>query len=100
MKSSQREVPPSELTFVTHSDHLVVLDIGCYTGLSALAWYEGTRKSGAHVSGSSRPQSSELNIQIFTIEYDAKLAAGARETFSKHGCDDRIEVMEGKAEDM
>lgn len=26
-----------------------VLDIGCYTGLSALAWYEGTRETKAEV---------------------------------------------------
>lgn len=26
-----------------------VLDIGCYTGLSAIAWYEGTRSTSAQV---------------------------------------------------
>lgn len=29
------------------ADRWIFLDIGCYTGLSALAWYEGTRSTGA-----------------------------------------------------
>ena len=41
-----------------------------------------------------------MENEIYTIEYDAKLAAIARETFKKHGCDDRIEVLEGRAENM
>lgn len=31
------------------SHHSAVLDIGCYTGLSAIAWYEGTRETQAQV---------------------------------------------------
>ncbi|KAI1353075.1 S-adenosyl-L-methionine-dependent methyltransferase [Xylaria sp. FL0043] len=62
-----------------------VLDIGCYTGLSAIAMYQGTRDTGADVT---------------TIEYDAKLASLARQTFARHGFDDRIRVAEGPAEDI
>ncbi|KAI0434085.1 S-adenosyl-L-methionine-dependent methyltransferase [Xylaria sp. FL1042] len=62
-----------------------VLDIGCYTGLSAIAMHQGTH---------------ETRADIITIEYDAKLASLARETFAKHGFDDRIHVAEGRAEDI
>ena len=29
---------------------MTVLDIGCYTGLSALAFFEGTKRTNAEVS--------------------------------------------------
>jgi len=61
-----------------------VLDVGCYTGLSAVAWYEGTK---------------ETQAKIMTIEYDAKLAATARETFTRYGFQDRVTVVEGRAEE-
>ena len=32
------------------ADDRAVLDIGCYTGLSALAWYEGSKDTGAKVT--------------------------------------------------
>ena len=32
------------------ADDRAVLDIGCYTGLSALAWYEGTKDTQAKVT--------------------------------------------------
>ncbi len=34
-----------------------------------------------------------------TIEYDAKLAATARETFTRYGFQDRVTVVEGRAEE-
>jgi len=61
-----------------------ILDVGCYTGLSAIAFYEGT---------------SESETMIQTIEYDAKLAQTARETFKRLGCDDRIKVIEAPAQE-
>lgn len=32
------------------TDRCEVLDIGCYTGFSAMAWFEGTVGTGAEVS--------------------------------------------------
>lgn len=62
-----------------------VLDIGCYTGLSALAWYEGTKDTQA---------------EIYTIEYDPELAAAARDTFERYACHDRVKVIEGSAQSV
>ncbi|KXT18078.1 hypothetical protein AC579_4530 [Pseudocercospora musae] len=61
-----------------------VLDIGCYTGLSALAWYEGTAMSRG---------------QVITVENDHELAAKAEAKFKSAGCNDRIEVLESSADD-
>ncbi|XP_044714532.1 o-methyltransferase domain-containing protein [Hirsutella rhossiliensis] len=40
-----------------------ILEIGCYTGYSALAWYEGTRKT---------------NAEIISLEADPKMIAASR----------------------
>ncbi|EME80878.1 uncharacterized protein MYCFIDRAFT_189246 [Pseudocercospora fijiensis CIRAD86] len=61
-----------------------VLDIGCYTGLSAMAWYEGTAASRG---------------QIITIEMDEALAAKAQARFQSTGHMDRIRVIHASAED-
>lgn len=37
--------------------------------------------------------------KIYTIEYDPRLVATARETFEKYGFDDRMHLIEGRAED-
>ncbi|XP_044714491.1 o-methyltransferase domain-containing protein [Hirsutella rhossiliensis] len=46
-----------------------ILEIGCYTGYSALAWYEGTRKT---------------NAEIISLEADPKMIAASRNTFDKY----------------
>ncbi|KAL2140869.1 hypothetical protein VTI28DRAFT_3160 [Corynascus sepedonium] len=60
-----------------------VLEIGCYSGYSALAWYEGTRDTQA---------------EIVTLEYSKKMIAASREAFKKYGVDDRVKLIEGPAE--
>lgn len=43
-----------------------VLDIGCYTGLSALAWYEGTREIQAEVLYFVSIVPANCDLLIFT----------------------------------
>ncbi|POR34440.1 Uncharacterized protein TPAR_05378 [Tolypocladium paradoxum] len=85
-----------------------VLDIGCYTGLSAIAWHEGTAETEAMVR---RPSSSidptvhrrpdkQTFPQIHTIEKDPVFARTARESFERLGCEKRVTVLEGTAQDM
>ena len=82
---------------------ITVLDIGCYTGLSSIAWYEGTRKTQAEVRRAAPFDSSLRNtllrVQIITIEFDTKLAADARKFFRESGFDDRIRLIKSRAED-
>ncbi|KAI3318572.1 O-methyltransferase [Xylariaceae sp. AK1471] len=59
-----------------------VLEIGCYTGYSALAWYEATEKNKA---------------EIITLELDPKMIAASRETFNKFKLNDRVKLVEGPA---
>ncbi|OIW29125.1 S-adenosyl-L-methionine-dependent methyltransferase [Coniochaeta ligniaria NRRL 30616] len=54
-----------------------VLDVGCYTGLSALAWYEATKQTGA----------------------EASTLYAAWKAFVSYGCEDRIRVVEARAEE-
>ncbi|KAK4656861.1 hypothetical protein QC762_207880 [Podospora pseudocomata] len=60
-----------------------ILEIGCYSGYSALAWYEGTRDTKA---------------EIVTLEYSPKMIAASREAFKKYGVGDRVKLIEGPAE--
>lgn len=60
-----------------------VLEIGCFSGYSALAWYEGTKDTKA---------------EIVTLEYSRKMIAASREAFAKYGVEDRIKLVEGPAE--
>ncbi|KAI8631699.1 O-methyltransferase [Xylariaceae sp. FL1651] len=59
-----------------------VLEIGCYTGYSALAWYEATEK---------------FKAEIITLELDPKMIAASRETFNKYQLNDRVKLIEGPA---
>ncbi|KAK5628335.1 hypothetical protein RRF57_004050 [Xylaria bambusicola] len=45
-------------------------------------------------------QDADRSSSIITIEYDSTLAAVARAAFRDRGFDDRIQVIEGKAEDV
>lgn len=66
-------------------DHYdIVLEIGCYTGYSALAWYESTVSTQA---------------EIITLELDPKMIAASRRTFDKYNMNDRVTLMEGPAQD-
>jgi len=61
-----------------------ILEIGCYTGYSALTWYEGTINTRA---------------EIITLELDAKMIAASRRTFARYGIEDRVRLIEGPARD-
>lgn len=62
---------------------VAVLEIGCYTGYSALAWYEATEATKA---------------EIITLELDPKMIAASRTTFDKYKLHDRITLIEGPAQ--
>ena len=59
-----------------------MLDIGTYSGFSALAWYEGTKKTQA---------------EIVTLELSKEMIAIARNVFEKNQVGDRIKMAEGLA---
>lgn len=61
----------------------LVLEIGCYSGYSALAWHESTQKTQA---------------EIITLELDPKMIAASRRTLSKYGLNDRVTLIEGPAQ--
>lgn len=60
-----------------------VLEIGCFTGYSAMAWYESTATTQAEV--------------IF-LELDPKMIAASRKTFDKYKLNDRVTLLEGPAQ--
>ena len=59
-----------------------VLEVGTFSGFSALAWYEGTKATQA---------------QIVTLELSPEMIKVAREIFKKTGVEDRVELVEGPA---
>jgi len=61
-----------------------ILEIGCFSGYSALAWYESTEDTKA---------------EIITLELDPKMIAASRRTFDKYGLNDRVTLIEGPAQD-
>lgn len=69
---------------VTQLNEQQVLEIGCYTGYSALAWYEATEDTQA---------------EIITLELDPKMIAASRKTFDKYKLNDRITLIEGPAQE-
>ena len=60
-----------------------VLEIGCYSGYSALAWHEATQATKA---------------EIITLELDPKMIAASRRTFDKYNINDRVTLIEGPAQ--
>jgi predicted O-methyltransferase YrrM len=60
-----------------------VLEIGSFSGYSALAWYEGTKDTQA---------------EIITLELSPKMIAASRQTFAKYGVGDRVKLIEGPAD--
>jgi SAM-dependent methyltransferase len=75
------------LTQASHHRDLtapLVLEIGCYSGYSALAWYEATKKT---------------NAEIVTLELDPKMIAASKRTINKYKLGDRVHLIEGYAQD-
>ncbi|KAK3171658.1 hypothetical protein OEA41_003742 [Lepraria neglecta] len=62
-----------------------VLEVGTFTGFSALAWYEGTRAT---------------NAEIITLDVRGEVLNFTRKMFKELGVDDRIRVIEGPAASM
>jgi predicted O-methyltransferase YrrM len=60
-----------------------ILEIGCYSGYSALAWYEGTRST---------------NAEIITLELSQVMIDASKEAFEKFGVTDRVKLIEGPAD--
>jgi len=59
-----------------------ILEIGCFSGYSALAWYEGTKDTQA---------------EIITLEISQVMIDASRATFEKYGVTDRVHIIEGPA---
>ena len=64
------------------SQQYSVLEVGTFTGFSALAWYEGTRATSA---------------EIVTLDVRGEVLNFTRKMFKDVGVDDRIKVIEGPA---
>ena len=62
---------------------LAVLEIGCYTGYSAMAWYEATAGTQA---------------EIVTLELDSKMIEASLRTFDKFSLHDRVKLIQGPAQ--
>lgn len=60
-----------------------MLEIGSYTGYSAIAWYEGTK---------------ETQAEIVTLELSPKMVAASQQAFAKFGVEDRVKLVEGPAD--
>ena len=61
-----------------------VLDIGSYSGFSALAWYEGT---------------VETQAEIVTLEIVPAMIDATKRTISKYNLSDRVTLLEGAAQE-
>ena len=59
-----------------------VLDVGTFSGFSALVWYEATRKT---------------QCEIVTLELSKQMIAVAEDVFERRGVGDRIKMIEGPA---
>lgn len=61
-----------------------VLEVGCFSGFSALAWYEGTKATQA---------------EIITLELGPKMIQASKDAFKKYKVEDRVTLIEGYAQD-
>ena len=61
---------------------LIVLELGTFTGFSAVAWHEGTRAT---------------NAEIVTLDIRGEILEMALDFFKELHVDDRITVVQGPA---
>ncbi|GAB1213262.1 hypothetical protein ATERTT37_002411 [Aspergillus terreus] len=61
-----------------------VLEIGTYSGYSAIAWYEGTKDTKA---------------EIVTLELSPKMIAASKAAFKQFNVEDRVRLVEGPADE-
>jgi len=61
-----------------------VLEIGAFSGYSALAWYIGTKSTKA---------------EIITLELSKEMIAATRKTLHRFSLNDRVTLIEGPAQD-
>lgn len=61
-----------------------VLEIGSYSGYSALAWYEGTKRTKA---------------DIILLELSPEMIAATRRTLDTYNLNDRVTLIEGPAQE-
>lgn len=81
----RRSKSPGPITYaISKTNTMVVLEIGCYTGYSALTWHEATVGTGA---------------EIISLELDPKMIAASKRTFSRYDIEDRVQLIEGPAEE-
>ncbi|KAL8759747.1 MAG: hypothetical protein Q9199_000553 [Rusavskia elegans] len=70
--------------YVEQHNPLHVLEIGSYSGYSALAWYEGTKSTKA---------------EIITLELSPEMIAATRKTLDTYNLNDRVSLIEGPAQE-
>jgi predicted O-methyltransferase YrrM len=61
-----------------------ILEIGCYSGYSALCWYEGTKDTQA---------------EIVTLELSQVMIDASKKAFEKYKVGDRVKLIEGPADE-
>ena len=61
----------------------LVLEIGSYSGFSALAWYEATIATQA---------------EVISTEIEPRMIAATKRTINKYGLQDRVTLLEGPAQ--
>ena len=66
------------------SNESKVLEIGSYSGYSALAWYEGTKSTSA---------------EIITLELSPEMIGATRRTLDMYNLNDRVRLIEGPAQE-
>ena len=59
-----------------------VLELGTFTGFSAMAWYEGTKTTKA---------------EIVTLDIRSEVLESTKKALKEHGVEDRITLVEGPA---
>ena len=62
----------------------LVLEIGSYSGFSALAWYEAT---------------VDTQAEIITTEIEPRMIAATKRTINQYGLTDRVTLLEGPAQE-
>lgn len=72
------------MTYTSLTNCILVLEIGSYSGFSALAWHEATIKTQA---------------EIITTEIEPRMIAATQRTIERYGLGDRTHLIEGPAQD-